>query len=60
MKPTDFPSFSIEKFILRHRDTGKEYEFDDLTEAKFKRDLYNEDGDHAVDYNPWELFAKIK
>ena len=41
-------------------DTGKEYGFDDLTEAKFKRDLYNEDGDHAVDYNPWELFAKLK
>lgn len=55
------PPYQIECFIARHKDTGQEYEYSEYGEAKSFCDLYNYDGDHTPEnYEPWEIYAKIK
>lgn len=49
--------FTIELYIVRHKDTGKEREFDTWREARSYSIERNSEYD---DYAPWEIFGKLK
>lgn len=49
--------FTINLYIVKHKDTGKKREFETWMEARSYSLERNSEYD---DYSPWEIFGKLK